>query len=236
MFHRRVIDYWLPAGAVGLGAGEGLVTVDPSLPENRSVHLVRLRSGQAVLTLTPGRAELLGVVDGQRVDVAGLTPLLTGAGIALHDPDHLFYLTEESARLVAEEPAPTSIRELTGRDAAAFARFIAGCSDDDVDEAYVELDHWLVVGTFEDDSRLACAASMYPWRGSQLADLGVITLPGSRGRGLGRATVRAISAIALARGYEPQYRCQHSNTASAALAVRAGFTLFGDWEVITTAG
>ncbi|MBN9182793.1 MAG: hypothetical protein J0I66_07330, partial [Microbacterium sp.] len=47
-----------------------------------------------------------------------------------------------------------------------------------------------------------------------------------------RATVRAISAEAMRRGYEPQYRCQRENTASIALARRSGFTHFGEWEVV----
>ena len=84
------------------------------------------------------------------------------------------------------------------------------------------------------DGRLVSAASMYPWDGSRLADLGVITLPEFRGRGLGRATVRAMSALAIDRGYEPQYRCQFDNASSVALAASAGFALFGDWDVVAT--
>lgn len=114
---------------------------------------------------------------------------------------------------------------------ASFEEFTGAAPENELDEAFVELDHWLVFGTFIDD-RLACAASMYPWRGTRLADLGVITLPEFRGRGVGRVTVRAMSAEALRRGYEPQYRCQFDNTASVALARAAGFTRFGGWEVI----
>jgi hypothetical protein len=44
--------------------------------------------------------------------------------------------------------------------------------------------------------------------------------------------VRALSAAALQRGYEPQYRCQMDNVASAALAGSAGFERFGRWDVI----
>ncbi|QFG69058.1 GNAT family N-acetyltransferase [Ornithinimicrobium pratense] len=88
-------------------------------------------------------------------------------------------------------------------------------------------------GTFIDD-KLVSAASMYPWSGTHLADLGVITLPAFRGRGLGRVTVRAMSAEALRREHEPQYRCQLDNAASVALARAAGFTRLGAWEVIDT--
>ena len=62
--------------------------------------------------------------------------------------------------------------------------------------------------------------------------MGVITLPPSRGRGLATQTVRALSALALRRGYEPQYRCQLDNEASRALAGAAGFSRYGTWHVI----
>lgn len=75
---------------------------------------------------------------------------------------------------------------------------------------------------------------MYPWRETRLADLGVITLPAFRGRGLATRTVRAISAQAIADGYEPQYRCQLDNAASIALAAAAGFARFGEWDVMTS--
>ena len=93
----------------------------------------------------------------------------------------------------------------------------------------MELDHWLVVGTFR-QQQLVSVSSMYPWGETTIADLGVITLPQFRGQGLGRATVRAISAAALSRGYEPQYRCDLGNAPSAALARAAGFARFGLWE------
>ncbi|GAA1219348.1 hypothetical protein GCM10009655_18590 [Rhodoglobus aureus] len=57
-------------------------------------------------------------------------------------------------------------------------------------------------------------------------------MPDFRGRGLAKQTDRAISAHALAAGYEPQYRCQIDNAASAALALSAGFGSFGQWDVV----
>jgi len=122
-------------------------------------------------------------------------------------------------------------RRLHDTDAEAFAVFSAAVPEQKLDEAFVQIDHWLVFGTFV-QGRLACIASMYPWRDIHLADLGVVTLPAYRGRGVASATVRALSAAALQRGYERQYRCQMDNVASAALAGSAGFERFGRWDVI----
>jgi RimJ/RimL family protein N-acetyltransferase len=156
---------------------------------------------------------------------------LTDAGITLNGPDHLFYLPLTEQGVVRGPPVSDGTRQLTPDDEDAFARFTDEAPEADLNEAFVELGHWLVFGTFV-DGRLVAAASMYPWHGTQLADLGVITLPDYRGRGLGRATVRAMSARAIELGYEPQYRCQIDNAPSITLAKSAGFARYGEWDVI----
>ncbi len=210
-----------------------VVSVDPTLSANRSVSLLRVKSGALVLSLSTARANELGFTDGERVDGGEVAARLRGAGISLNDPDHLFYVTLPDQVALRDAAQGSATRQLTTVDAALFEEFTGEAPEVDLDEAFVELDHWLVFGTFVGD-KLVCVASMYPWSGTQLADLGVITLPAFRGQGLGRETVRAISAEALGRGYEPQYRCQLDNASSVALARAAGFTQFGEWEVIVT--
>ncbi len=184
-----------------------------------------------LLTLTPAQASFLRLAEVSVVGEAALRAALAAAGAALHGADYVFYLPVSDQAAVHAETWPAGTRQLTLADAEAFGQFTAGAPADDMDEAFVELDYWLVVGTFA-DGRLVSAASMYPWHGTHFADLGVITLPEYRGRGLARRTVRAISARALAGGYEPQFRCQLDNTASAALARSAGFAQFCTWDVV----
>ena len=235
MFSPAVLAHWIPAAADAHSDPHDRlrVVVDDTLPDNRSVMLLELVAGGGYLTLTPGRATQSGLVAGGLVDPADVRRSLAGVGVALHDPDHLFYLPlEDQAALLDETPA-AGTRALDARDEPAFARFTAAAPEADLDEAFVELDHWLVVGSFVDD-RLVSAASSYPWAGTTLADVGVLTLPDHQGRGLARRTVRALSGRALARGHEPQYRCQLDNTASIALAASAGLEHFGTWDVIAT--
>ena len=231
MFSSRVVSTWLPERVKATSPGVVAVSVDPTLAEHRSVSLLRVDAGPTILTLSPGRAAQLDLVDGQRIGADGITARIERAGITLNDPDNLYYLTIEEQDAVRREARGAETRPLTDEDAPAFEVFAREAPEDDLDEAFVELDHWLVFGTFV-DGELACAASMYPWGETSLADLGVITLPRFRGSGLGRATVRAMSAAALERGYEPQYRCQLDNLASVALARGAGFRRFGEWEII----
>ena len=220
MFSSTVTDFW----RVGAPGGVDVI-VDDALPANRALSLLVPDDGGAVLTLTPALAESTGL-RGPRVSTGEVTSALES--VPMNGADHLFYFPAEG------RPGPGSgSRRLGPGDAALFDAFVAAAPEDDLDEAFVELDHWLVVGTLV-DGRLASAASMYPWRESTLADLGVITLPEFRGRGLARATVRAIAAHAFELGFEPQYRCQLDNTASIALAASAGLEHFGTWDVIAT--
>lgn len=231
MFSPRVTEHWIP-GDVAPGAGQSVqVVVDPSLAEDQAVTVLHVVDGPSLLTVTPGRAQQLGVSTNQRIRIEDLAPWLAAAGVRLNGPDCLFYLPATDHEAVRREPSPEGTRQLTPDDREAFARFAGQAPAADLDEAFVELDHWLAFGTFS-DGRLVAAASMYPWRGTRLADLGIITLPAERGNGFARRTVRAISSMALQLGYEPQYRCQRDNVASAALAESAGFVRFGEWDVV----
>jgi RimJ/RimL family protein N-acetyltransferase len=233
MFSQAVTDYWLNYDATNESGspGEHHIVVDDTLPKNRSLMLLEPVGGDGILSLTSALAERLGLSGQTAVSADALAHALDVTALKLNGPDHLFYLpTQEQASVRSERVSPET-RQLTDTDADAFADLAAQAPANDLDEAFVELDHWLVFGTFVGE-QLVSAASMYPWRRTQLADLGVITLPAYRGQGLAKATVRAISAQALRQGYEPQYRCQLDNAPSIALANSAGFVRFGTWDVI----
>ena len=232
-FSPVVVDSWALPAADGENRLTVLVRVQPSPSAGDAISYLRVVDGPGVLALSPASAEALALSDGDRLDPATLDARLRNAGVVLHDPDHVFHLLLDAQEVLRAEPTSAGTRRLTAHDTALFEAFTAEAPKSDLDDAFVELDHWLVVGTVM-DNRLVSAASMYPWRGTRLADLGVITLPAFRGRGIGRATVRAISAAALELGYEPQYRCQHDNAASIALARAAGFAVLGDWRTSLT--
>lgn len=229
MFSPLISSQRLPAAFAPCPEGEMLVVVDPARSEKLPLSLLRLDGAAGILSLAPYLAEQLGLASDERLDRAGFESRLEQAGLELASADHLFHLPLAEQEVLREEPWGEGTRELTEADADAFAEFTDRAPEDDLDEAFVELDHWLVVGTFR-EQQLVSVSSMYPWGESTIADLGVITLPQFRGQGLGRATVRAISAAALARGYEPQYRCDLDNAPSAGLARAAGFARFGLWE------
>lgn len=231
VFSSVVTEYWIPRMLDDSIKGAFQVVVDPSMDGNRSVSLLKVIDGRNLVTLTPERAEELSLSSGDSVVAEQLAVRIKDAGITLNGADYIFYLPVAEQGAVRGEPVLEGTRQLTADDQDAFARFAGEAPENDMDDAFVEFDHWLVFGSFA-DGRLVAAGSMYPWRGAQLADLGVITLPEYRGRGLGRKTVRAMSARAMELGYEPQYRCQIDNTPSVALAKSTGFARFGEWDVI----
>lgn len=226
-----ITDFWqtMFRGDVRYGDETVTVTANPDLAHDRRAMVLETVEGPAALVVTPDLAERLDFSG--RPDLSELRRRLSDVDITLHGADHLFYFTRAARdRLLAEGPAD-HVRQLTRQDVDLFDAFTSSASESDLDDAFVELDHWAVFGAFE-DGRLVAAASMYPWQKSTLADVGVLTLPSYRGRGHARHVVRAICRYAYHQRHQPQYRCQLDNDASVALARSAGLTRFGQWDVV----
>lgn len=233
-FPRIVIDYWnalLSTGDLIHRDTAFEVRVNPGLPEHGQIMLLVSAGGGTRAALTPRMAERAGLGRQETVTETRFRRKLADAGLALHGADYVFYLPEAAKHALRQEPPKGHVRRLDEGDRAAFALFESSASAQDLDGAFVELDHWAAYGAFDCD-RLVCAASMYPWNGAAIADTGVLTLAAFRGRGHARDVVRAISRHALERGHEPQYRCQTDNLVSSSLARAAGFAELGTWEVI----
>lgn len=120
-------------------------------------------------------------------------------------------------------PEPYTVRAFTGDDAAAFVAFTARCTPDERAEAEIAHDQGEAWGVF-DGERVVAGASTFPWRGFE--DIGVMTDPDYRGRGLGRAAVSAVCTTLLARDAIPVYRHDLRNRASQRVAQALGFAPF----------
>ncbi|GGE58100.1 GNAT family N-acetyltransferase [Priestia taiwanensis] len=230
-----IIDFWRKPfldGEVLYRNEVFTVVVNPNLDEDRRVMVLETSDNKVMVTLTPTMVEKIGLEIGQELSEGIFRQKLNEAGVMLHGADFLFYFSEEDKNVLVQEEIEGEVRQLTAQDNTVFSQFEGAASEQDLDDAYVELDHWAVFGSFE-QKRLVAATSMYPWQDAQIADLGVLTLQAFRGKGHARRVVRAISKYALAKGYEPQYRCQLDNEASTALAKATGLTLFGKWDVIS---
>ncbi len=144
------------------------------------------------------------------------------AAIAAHDRGLVHYLYPPDL-LPCAPPAPFMLRQLTLADAAAMAALHAANSPEDVDEGYVEVSHEIAFGCFA-GNQLVAAASGY--RRTGFMDIGVLTQPGFRRQGLGKATVGALCAWSSQQGFIAQYRCNATNISSRRVAQALNFRLF----------
>lgn len=224
------------AGEHVLQSGTDLqITCGNTLGEHEDGMLLLPVSGPARALLRPSLAARLQLDASSRCTLPQLRQRMADIGIRTHGADRVFHFPEATLLALAEQPSADNIRPLDSTDADAFSRFQAHASEEDLDAAWVELDHWRVFGAFE-GGRLVAAGSMYPWRlDPAVADTGVLTLADARGRGHACRLVQAMAVAALSAGLQPQYRCQLDNTVSLLTAERAGMRAFADWDTLLAA-
>lgn len=148
------------------------------------------------------------------------------------DAGLIFHLRPgELVRPVLEEQF--TLRRLTGDDQPALDALRARCTEHEIDDAFVEIEHDLAWGCFR-GPQLVAVGSAYPRNG--FMDYGVLTDPEVRGQGLARHVVRALADDTVQGGLIPQYRCDRVNKASRRVAEAAGFTLYYTTESVTLMG
>lgn len=236
-FNSDMIAYWdglFDSGHCVPTADGFSLMINPNLSAERRAIVMVPTQGRTRVAVAPGVASALGIEsDGAPIVLAQFREALCVAGIEMHAPDIVYYVAAPQVPTTPSSAVP-DVRLLRADDAALFDAFMAQISDDDQDDAYVELDRWATFGAFV-ESELLAVSSMYPWGGAAIADMGVLTMPKARGKGLASALVRAMIEHASRHGYEAQYRCQFDNVASNALAQSLGLAPFGRWEVARSA-
>jgi RimJ/RimL family protein N-acetyltransferase len=122
------------------------------------------------------------------------------------------------------EPRPRhAVRRLVAADATALAALdpsIAWISETWGGHAGLAASGraWIAV---DDDRPVAVAAAFFV--GREYEDIGVVTDPGHRGRGLSSSCAAALVADIRARGHRPTWTTSPDNTGSRAVADRLGF-------------
>ncbi|MBC2643243.1 MULTISPECIES: GNAT family N-acetyltransferase [unclassified Rhodococcus (in: high G+C Gram-positive bacteria)] len=107
----------------------------------------------------------------------------------------------------------------------------AASPPDDVTEARLgDRDRWF---TILDDAQQPVASAGYAEFQGFLADVGVLTVPAFRRRGLGATVAGIATDDALDSGLIAQCRSPRDNLASRALAARAGYRELGTYSAVT---
>jgi len=133
--------------------------------------------------------------------------------------------------LPSQRPAqPFTLRKLTNEDADAMASLHQACTEEEVEEGYVEVTHQIAFGCFLDE-QLVAASSGYERTG--FLDIGVLTHPAFRRKGLGRAVVAALCEWAVQKHIIPQYRHDVLNVNSQFIAESLNFKPYFKTEAFT---
>ena len=160
------------------------------------------------------------------VDLDGFEQALRPIADTMHGRG-LIHVMEDVTSL-RPEPRDTSVVPLDPGDAASRALIegLVGLDPDGADEAEIDMDDLdtHIVGVVHEGA-LAAYASERPWDlDPAAADIGVLTAPDQRGRGLGHAVVVQLTRQIMHQGRIAMYRCDQANTGSKALCDRVGFT------------
>ncbi|MEX2374945.1 MAG: GNAT family N-acetyltransferase [Dehalococcoidia bacterium] len=122
------------------------------------------------------------------------------------------------------------IRALHATDASKLNDLLeASPASDRANVASLPSANFQVGGFFGE--HLVSVAGYQEWDG-RIAHIAVLTRSEYRGRGFGRAVVRAIGRAALNRGFIPQYRALMENAPSRAVALAEGFEAYGRMLVL----
>ena len=200
------------------------------LPEAEfaSTHAVHIWTigARAFARLDPALEVLVAEAIGDRVDAEAITAhhlraTLGHAGIERVEDSVLRYLYPDDFR-PSPPPEHLALRTLTADDAEALAALQAACTDAEVEEAEIAVDDEIGFACF-DGPRLTAAATGFRLTG--FMDIGVLTHPAYRRRGLGRAVVSALCRWCIDAPIIAQYRCLVTNSGSYAISESLGFSL-----------
>ncbi|WP_018353439.1 GNAT family N-acetyltransferase [Longispora albida] len=211
-----VEDYWFRVLGRDDSAGVHLVEGDEGVYVLGTPGTVRIRVQPGLLTDT-----LLAVHE------VGLDTLLTNefwAKVfpegAVLGPSRHHYLKD-----AGQLPAYPSARRLNPGDHLALNELRAGCPEADWEESGFTEEPGALFGAF-DGTRMLAAANLTLWNG-QHADIGLLTRPEARGRGLGTQVAAAAASHAIRLNGVARYRALDTNQASLSIARRLGFTPYG---------
>jgi GNAT superfamily N-acetyltransferase len=214
----RILRFWAAELNAEPQAFEGnALTVQPVL--DRGDRLIVYSCGEAKIVRVPRR---LRPPVGAAPASASLDVLADWLGAPLEPryTDWIAYATTPCPPLETAVPA----RPVTRRDEGALQQLLAACTDSERMLAQITIDDPLIAGCFNGDTLVAVASTLDTSR--DIADIGVLTHPAWRGRGLAAGLAVRLRNMITAKGRVAQYTTMASNGGSVRTLQKAGFDVF----------
>jgi predicted GNAT family acetyltransferase len=123
-----------------------------------------------------------------------------------------------------------TVRRLEDNDETHLKRLQQACTERDLELGDVQIDHPLVYGCFVGEDLASVASVIH--QDNRIADIGVLTHPKYRQKGLGRLVVSALSQASIEEDLIPQYWTLKENLASLKLVTSLGFEQYGTETVL----
>jgi len=182
-----------------------------------------------VVRIAPSLAERVGLPDGRgRNSVSvGANELrsLVGEGYQVDVGREFlyYYLDPREFKPYAAAGDFTARRLYPEDDNMHLLSLYYACTEDDLDEAEIYIDEPdpVIYGIFDEGQLVAYASHRY-WE-KIIADIGVLTHPDYRSRGLGKAVVSELCEWCIQNGVVPMYRVYGDHTHSRRIPQALGF-------------
>lgn len=209
---KEIVDgYW--RDALGWTARSG-VTVVPQLPGPQGIYVLAI--GNRACVAAPSDVDCHGAQLRQVMDPGWWDARLGERVERIVGPSVHHYLDDTRGLPITDvRPIPAAALEPL-RESCPPPEWYEGGFGDETAEYF-----GAVRG-----GRLVAAANLTWWKGG-LTDVGVLTHPRFRGRGLGKAVAATAARQAISRSGVARYRALETNYASRAIARRLGFVEYG---------
>jgi GNAT superfamily N-acetyltransferase len=214
----RIVRHW----AAELGTGESAFSGSAFtglVQKDRQDTVLVFTCGVAHIVFIPKRYEPLLNTPPAEITVEGLSNWL-GTPLEPAWSDVLAYATTPSPAPALPIPA----RWMSPSDSSALELLKAACTAYELALAQITMEDPLIVGCFSGELLVGVASTLDV--SADIADIGVLTHPRWRGRGIAAGLAGLLRNTVVEQGRVAQYTTMLSNRGSVRTAEKAGFDVF----------
>lgn len=228
---KKTVDaFWLDHFAPGARVSEkGQIILSRNANDDLQISYLKMNDYRIIAMNESLHAKFSNYIGKRPISEGALLSFTQEIGFRWNPPDLLFYADGFTFREKQNCPLDVIVRKLSKADAPAFDTMTAECSAADLDAGYVELEHTSVYGVFYKGKMVSQASAYAFYDDERIYDVGYITHPDFRQRGLGGLCASALTRDLLQKGKIAQIRAQPALIGSIGIAESIGYIKMGEW-------